>query len=61
MKQVNLVKSLLNILDNSLQDINKSNAVMNLLIKINENTLRNFEEHYTTSQENTLEFMNMFS
>ena len=63
MKQVNLVKSLLNILDNSLEDVNKTNAVMNLLIKINENILKNFEEHYTPSltQENPLEFMNMFS
>ena len=36
---------------------------MNLVIKLNENILKNLEEHYTPSlaQDNPLEFMNMFS
>ena len=63
MKQVNLIKSLLNILSSSKDNSKKLNAIMNLLIKLNENILKNFEEHYTTSltQEKPLEFMNMFS
>ena len=63
MKQINLIKLLLNILSTSKDDSQKLNAIMNLIIKLNENILKNFEEHYTTSltQENPLEFMNMFS
>ena len=62
-KEEKFIQMLYNILDESKDNPKKINAVMKLLIRINENILRNIEGRCTTpvEQENPMEIINMFS
>ena len=63
MKDQRFIVSLYNILDESKDDPKKSMAIMNLLIKIDENILKNIDGRCTTvlEQENPMDMINMFS
>ena len=63
MKDEKLIEFLYNILDESKEQPKKSIAIMKLLIKINENILKNIEGRCTTplEQENPMDIINMFS
>ena len=63
MKDQKLIELLYNILEESKEETKKSIAIMKLLIKINENILKNIEGRCTTplEQENPMDIINMFS
>ena len=63
MKDQRFIVSLYNILDESKEEPKKSIAIMNLLIKINENILKNIEGRCTPvlEQENPMDMINMFN
>ena len=63
MKEQKYIEILYNILDESKEQPKKSIAIMKLLIKINENILKNIEGRCTTplEQENPMDIINMFS
>ena len=58
-----LVELLFSLLEKSTGNPKKLISIMNLLIKVNENVLKNFSTHCTKNliPENPLEFMNMFN
>ena len=58
-----LVQLLFSLLEKSTGNPKKLISIMNLLIKVNENVLKNFSTHCTKNliPENPLEFMNMFN
>ena len=63
MKDQKFIELLYNILEESKEETKKSIAIMKLLIKINENILKNIEGRCTTplEQENPMDIINMFS
>ena len=63
MKDEKLIANLYNILDESKEQPKKSIAIMKLLIKINENILKNIDGRCTTplEQENPMDIIYMFS
>ena len=63
MSDPNLVDLLFTLLEKSVEIPKKLIAVINLLIKVNENVLKNFNEHCTKNniQENPLDFMALFN
>ena len=62
-KEEKFIQMLYSILDESKDNPKKINAVMKLLIRINENILKNIDGRCTTpvEQENPMEIINMFS
>ena len=63
MSEPNLVDLLFTLLEKSVEISKKLIAVINLLIKVNENVLKNFNDHCTKNniQENPLDFMALFN
>ena len=63
MSEPNLVDLLFTLLEKSVEIPKKLIAVINLLIKVNENVLKNFNDHCTKNniQENPLDFMALFN
>ena len=63
MSDPNLVDLLFTLLEKSVDIPKKLIAVINLLIKVNENVLKNFNEHCTKNniQDNPLDFMALFN
>ena len=63
MSEPNLVDLLFTLLEKSVEIPKKLIAVINLLIKVNENVLKNFNDHCTKNniQENPMDFMALFN
>ena len=63
MNDPKLVELLFCFLEKSVENPKKLICVMNLLIKVNENVLKNLSSHCTKNlvQENPLDFMNLFN
>ena len=57
----NLLERIYNILFNCQKDVKKYISIMNLLIKINENTIRYFEVHYTNTPQEDNNELNPFN